>query len=926
MFKKIKRISEKSSSPRILFITICISILFSILIMKLFYIQIIMGDEYLNDHKKRLEKSIVVSSKRGNIYDRNGKILAYNKITKSLTFDSSLITGYKTGSELNNKINDIVTNLINIIHNNGEEVEKIVPIEIKDDKFQYSVYDQGTIMNFLKEIFSRANINELTNKERNISAEDLINLIAYGENIDEEYLERFSSYKVNKFDDKTKLLDFVNIRISNFLNRYQKYKKNIIVNNIKEQTVIDINENKDILQGIQVEDQIKREYNDSIYVSNIVGYTGYSDSNNESDESAIVGKMGVEKSLDDILKSKDGINTLYIDSTGKVIEEYKTKEAESGDDVYLSIDIDLQKYIYNTIENHLTKYYLDNISNSMFFVKDVRELEGKYVLTSGDIYNSLLTNGLINLRHIKSQDASLAEKNIYASIKTKISEVSNEIKDIFSNDMKIKDLSDDYFNYSKYFFKFLQDKGIIVESKIDTENETVKKWENYDISPKEYLNYLLKNGIINTELLQKETKYLSSDEIFNSVIKYFNDNIYDQTDIIPLISKSLLSKNLIDPRDIISILYDQNILKKDDNYNNFINNGVDTYTFLVELIKNKKLTPGMIALDPFSASVVVNDPNTGKVLAMVSYPGYDNNRMNDNNYISYLFNNKASQLINRPTQLLKAPGSTFKPITAFTSLNEHVTTPTEGILCTGSFDTVKPSVHCWIYPGQHGVMNTVSALANSCNVYFNEMGYRLGLQSTGYYNSTEGINKLKKYASMFGLDRKTGLELDEAQPHISDENAILSAIGQGSHLYNMSNLTRYMSAIATDGKLVNLSIVDKIENKKNGEQIIEPKIIDNINLPQNEFDTIKNGLINVVNMSYNINSFKNVGYSVAGKTGTAEEDLSRYNHSSFIGFSPVEKPKIVTGVLIPNIGTINTEHTDIAGEIMKYYFENIDKE
>ena len=115
-------------------------------------------------------------------------------------------------------------------------------------------------------------------------------------------------------------------------------------------------------------------------------------------------------------------------------------------------------------------------------------------------------------------------------------------------------------------------------------------------------------------------------------------------------------------------------------------------------IEQLEITPAQLALDPCSASAVVVQQETGKILALVSYPGYDNNRLAnqmDSAYYNRLLNDKALPLYNRATQQLTAPGATFKPITVIAGLQERVISPDSSVLCDGVFDKVFPNLKCW---------------------------------------------------------------------------------------------------------------------------------------------------------------------------------------------------------------------------------------
>src|SRR5699024_579836 len=122
---------------------------------------------------------------------------------------------------------------------------------------------------------------------------------------------------------------------------------------------------------------------------------------------------------------------------------------------------------------------------------------------------------------------------------------------------------------------------------------------------------------------------------------------------------------------------------------------------------------------------------------------------------------------------------------------------------------VTPSPRCWIYPGGHGSLNVVGAIQNSCNVFFYQVGYDLGMDEEGNYDSDIGTDKLAKYAAMFGLNETSGLEIPEAEPHISDEYSIQSANGQGNTSYTVSQLNPYVTAVANSGTVYDLTLIDK---------------------------------------------------------------------------------------------------------------------
>ena len=136
-----------------------------------------------------------------------------------------------------------------------------------------------------------------------------------------------------------------------------------------------------------------------------------------------------------------------------------------------------------------------------------------------------------------------------------------------------------------------------------------------------------------------------------------------------------------------------------------------------------------------------------------------------------LLEDLSSPLYNRATQTRTAPGSTFKLITSTAALMEGIVDTNTQIRCTGIFDKLNHP-RCWIYRDQgltHGLLNVSGAIKNSCNIFFYECGYRLSQDETGAYKPSLGLEKLNKYASLYGFDSTTGLEIVENQSKISDD-------------------------------------------------------------------------------------------------------------------------------------------------------------
>ena len=403
------------------------------------------------------------------------------------------------------------------------------------------------------------------------------------------------------------------------------------------------------------------------------------------------------------------------------------------------------------------------------------------------------------------------------------------------------------------------------------------------------------------------------------------NTIDDNLEFQKKIYRFMIKNDVISGREICKILCEQNacVVPVEEEIALF-DNEISAYQFMMNRVRNLDITPAQLALDPCNGTVVITDVNTGAVKALVTYPGYDNNKMAntiDSAYWNKLLTDKSSPMINYATYYSAAPGSTFKMVSATAALMEDVVTLNSQINCVGKFTEISPPPQCWKKSG-HGKLDVTGAIANSCNYYFYNVGYTLATRS-GVYNATQGLDKLAEYAAMYGLTEKTGIEIVEATPHVSTELPVPSAIGQGSNSFTAAGLTRYVAAVANHGTSYNLTLLDSVCNSE-GEVLhsFEPVIYNHLEMPEEYWDAIHEGMRTVVKKKV---YFNELAVNVAGKTGTAEESESRPNHALFVGYAPYENPEIAITARIP-YGYSSDYAARVTRDVIAYYYGLVEEE
>ncbi|MFZ5452893.1 MAG: penicillin-binding protein 2 [Thermodesulfobacteriota bacterium] len=364
---------------------------------------------------------------------------------------------------------------------------------------------------------------------------------------------------------------------------------------------------------------------------------------------------------------------------------------------------------------------------------------------------------------------------------------------------------------------------------------------------------------------------------------------------------------------------------------------------IVLTIDNRLQQEAENCLEDKAGAIVALDPRSGKILAMASSPPYSQEAF-ERGLTSYewqvLSQRKDHPLENRCIKGQYPPGSTFKIVMAVAALEEKVITPATTFQCTGELPSGKHIFHCW-RKGGHGTVNLYRGLVESCDVYFYQLGRRLG------------IERMAKWCQLFGLGVPTGIRLDREMPGLignpawklarfryswQEGDTLSMAIGQGYNLVTPLQLARMTEAIANGGQIFEPQLVARVESPA-GEVLYEapttPKSL--LNISPATLAVVRKALRGVVHDDGGTGKGARIpGIEVAGKTGTAQvvtlekekRDKERWgkvthhyqNHAWFVAFAPVDDPEIAVAVLVEHGGGGGAVAAPLARRILAAYF------
>ncbi len=502
------------------------------------------------------------------------------------------------------------------------------------------------------------------------------------------------------------------------------------------------------------------------------------------------------------------------------------------------------------------------------------------------------------------------------------------------------------------------------------------------------LKDMLKNILINKlRGVSAKEKPVTSQELLSSMIKannisiddimsseegswsykirqYVDENFAEDKDgkNYKTLQKQFIADSIIDNQIpagyVLLAMYEQGIIDLDEELIESLGkNNSKVLQTLISKVESEQITPQMANITPMEGSVFATNVKTGGVIVAASYPTYDNNELVNNfnnDYYRKLNNDPTSPMWYRAVSDPRAPGSTFKMITAIAGLETGTITTSTKVVDRGTFtEAGSPYASCWIHtPGYHGSVNVSGALEVSCNYFFYDMMYKMG--NTKSDTKYEGISKLNKYMEYFGLNERSGVEISElydsmpedllkisspefkaykersrnssltdAQVRWNDGESIRTAIGQSFNNYTAANMSKYIATLANGGNRYQLHFLDRIESAS-GEVLsrFEPNLEFKVPVKQEYLDAVYSGMYAVAHGDRGTAKtvFADFPIKIGAKTGTAQE--AGFDHASFAAYAPFDNPQIAIYVVIPygDTLTVTAPAAQVARDVMAEYF------
>ena len=578
MFREIRDHIINIVTSRLTVLMILFAFFAGVLLYRCFNLQIVNGEEYLNDFILQIEKTRDISSTRGRILDRNGNVLAENELAYSVKIEDV----FESSRNKNAKVNDVVYRLIKLIEKNGDSVITDFKIIIDEDgDYAYSV-DGTALLRFQADVLGYRTIDELSEEEKAMTAQELI-----------EYLSRAKGFAIGQYEDpentktpfvpgkgytKEEWLQMVTIRYAMNLTSFRKYVGTTVATNVSAETVAVIMENSDQLDGVSIVEDTVRHYIDSKYFAHVLGYTGKisSDELAELNDQVVteggledtytindvVGKSGIEAYMETTLQGTKGSEKVVVNNTGKVITILERKEAQPGADVYLTIDKDLTEAVYNIIEQKLAGLVASKIINAKEFNLPENAKSSSIKIPIYDVYFAMINNNILDRKHFEAEDAGETEKAVYAAyLEYKQGVYDRLTYELTEGATPYSKLSKEYQVYQSNIVSLLREEGVIMKELVDDNDATQTAWAKEEvISLKEYLQYCIAMNWIDVSKLDLNDKYSDSTEVYDKLLDYTINAIDHTTEFQKRFYKYMLLNDKITGKQICMLLCEQQVV------------------------------------------------------------------------------------------------------------------------------------------------------------------------------------------------------------------------------------------------------------------------------------------------------------------------------------------------------------------------------
>ena len=317
-------------------------------------------------------------------------------------------------------------------------------------------------------------------------------------------------------------------------------------------------------------------------------------------------------------------------------------------------------------------------------------------------------------------------------------------------------------------------------------------------------------------------------------------------------------------------------------------------------------------------AAVVLDVDTREVLAIASYPTYDlaTFRQSASVYAA-LESDPSRPFNNRATQGLYVPGSTIKPLTAVAALEEEIITATERLRSPSHWsypnDPTGSGINC--AGGNHGLINVTQAITRSCNYFFAEMGYRLGMDT------------YLEYLHAFGLGDSTGIEIGDAAGILPEnpegqDRAPWAAFGQGNQAYTPLQIANYIATLVSGGELLQPHLLKAIKSYDNAEVLTvgEADTLGTVSISDSTLEAVKEGMLGYTQPGGSVyNAFRSCVVTAGAKTGTSQLGGDQTDNGVFVCFAPYDDPEIAVAIVIEH-ATWGSNLASTGVEILNSYF------